>query len=189
MPALVAGVRAGFPRSALFANDADVKLQSARVVNAGALRFKQLLVPFFALTGFLLLGVAVSASRLAANEPARRSVDLSAVPPTAVQTAADRPVPFSERPCVLHRRSHKHLLVRPDSVLPCDPINDDGTSRDPDDDDDTTNDLSVNNDSDVPDFSWCHESVCFLIGLEAGFKLPWRETPSELFPGFQRLRC
>jgi hypothetical protein len=153
------------------------------------LRFRPAVVRLCALAVLLLLAVAASQSSVTTGGRARQSVEVSMLPPIDMQTGSDRAVHVSDRPCVLHRRSHKHFLTRPDSVLPGDPCNDDGTSRDPDDDDDTTNDLSGNNDSDVPAIAWCHDLVCCLIGLEAGSRIASPETPSALFPGFQRLRC
>jgi hypothetical protein len=173
----------------LLASDAGAQQSTAGGADRGALRFRPLLVCLYALAGVVLFGIAAPPSSRAATDPSRRSADVSVAPPAAAQTATDRPARAPHRPHVLHRRSHKNAPGHADSVLPGETDNDDGTSRDPDDDDDTTNDLSVNDDSDVPAIAWCHTSACYRIGLEACSRSPSWEAPSALFPGFKRLRC
>jgi hypothetical protein len=179
------GAHAGLsPDLVLGASGAGTKQPTSNVAGWGAAHFRPRLIRFYAVTGFFLLGVAELESSLAAKEGARRLVDLSAAFPTAVHTTTDRPERDGHSPRALHRRSHKHLRARPDSALAGDAGNDDS-----DDDDDTTNDLSVNDDSDVPDIAWCQELLCYLIDLEASSNSPSPETPSTPFPGYQRLRC
>jgi hypothetical protein len=166
------------------ARGAGTKQRTIKVAGLGAAHVQLRLIHFYAVTGCLLLGVAAMQSSVATRYRERHSVDVSLSPPIDAQTTTERPVHVLDRPCVLHRRSHKHLVARPNSVLAGGAGNDDS-----DDDDDTTNDLSVNDDSDVPAVSWCHESVCYVIDLEARSKLPTPDIPSAPFPGFKRLRC
>jgi hypothetical protein len=126
---------------------------------------------------------------LAASDGAYRLVDRAAVSKTTAQPVADPPSRGAHRPHALHRRSPKHPLPRNDPELFGDSGNDDGTSHDPEDDDETTGDLSVNDDSDLPNVGWCQALVYDLIDLEAGARILPSTSPSARFPGFHRLRC
>jgi hypothetical protein len=77
------------------------------------------------------------------------------------------------------------LFPRPRSGDP----NDDETSDDPNDDDDNWEDLTADDNTDVPVFVWFPEMVRYLIDVEAGYAPASLPPPSSPFPTLQRLRC
>lgn len=133
--------------------------------------------------GFLSIEVSVATSNLA-----RRSRGDSMHGPVCVEGIQSAPVRLARwEPCS-HRRSHKRIILRPEPLRANDP-SDDGTSRDPDDDDDTTNDLSVNNNSDEPFTAWFSKMDRYVIALRAVSAPVSLDLPSSPFPAFRQLRC
>jgi hypothetical protein len=132
----------------------------------------------------LILGQASTSDCLAAPEEASTLEG-----PVRAATAL-RPTPSRPVAKLVRIRPYRGTNVAAHFPKPrTNDTDDDAASDDPNDDDDNWDDLSADDNTDVPVIAWLLEMVRYLDDLEVGYAPASTQPSSSPFPTLQRLRC